>query len=168
MKEVTVSACRNYLAEHMQSSNTGACTATGQTRSVGRSGAEYGLLLTMAPRSHLSQMIRKKETSSSRSRRPFTPAASSGEVTHTFMLQHVDSMVTGVAGFRVVRDIACWEEEEEVEKKNPKKPKPFLSSTQLHPSGRLFGCQHFAPIGCECCGKTVGRAPGAHRPNAQP
>lgn len=84
VKEVTISACRNYLAEHMQSSNTGACTVTGQTCSIGCSGAEYGLLLTMMACSYLSQMIRKKATSSSRSRRPFTPAASSGGLTHTF------------------------------------------------------------------------------------
>lgn len=119
VKEVTISACRYYLAEHMQSSNTGLCAATEQTCSIGRSGAEYSLLLTMTARSHLSQMIRKKETSSSRSRRPFTPAASSGEVTHVHVATR-EVNVNGAAGFRVVRDIACREEEEEVKKNKEK------------------------------------------------
>lgn len=105
VKEVTISACRNYLAEHMQSSNTGARTPTGHTCSIGCSRAEYGLLpASITTHPCLSQMIRTRATSSSRSRRPFTPAASSGEVTHTHPqtsvrvlptrshLQHANSM----------------------------------------------------------------------------
>lgn len=76
VKEVTVSACRNYLAEQMQSSNTGACTTTIPRHwSVHTQNVILHVLMVCFC---LSQAIKGKATFFSRSKRHFTPAASSG------------------------------------------------------------------------------------------